>query len=502
MFGKGGGPLNAWLREFCELVFIQTLQAFIFALIMGFIIGVMKGQTTMERSDRNSALGIICIVALTSIFKVEEIARRIFGFGPTKADHGNAVQSIGKGMMAFKMGKNLLDNGKKIVGGAGAFLGAHGQKVQAMKRYQKQLGALEADNKSGGQSSVKKSITLSSATGNKGNDEARKAKIAERDKLINDAKAKRNQANNKRHEMKQMPKHKNNEKKAKRNEDKEKLQREANMADAEADKLYDKAHKIQEELDAEESSANTSGSAPITITFDGGSGSGGSSRANNYNQKRLQYEEEYKAKIKDINKNKKQGVKTMITGFAETGAAMVGFTAGSAMSLASTNDFGQALSDGITTSGAADAVATGGVDLTFAVGDFVDNGLKNAGDLLGEYGLNVAAAYKESVAQMNQIDKDITAQTQKEMENMNKEAEQARDRAVKNASSSSGGSRAKGVGKAVIRGTGAAVKGVSRTVKGHSVAAQKTIIEQTKARVNASFAASSPSKDIDRNIYN
>lgn len=503
MFGKGGGPLNAWIREFCELVFIQTLQAFIFALVISFVLNMMT-VTMSNEVDQKTALSVICIVALTSIFKVEEIARRIFGFGPTKADHGNAVQSIGKGMMAFRMGKNLLDNGRKIVGGAGAFLGSHGDKVKAMKRYNKQLGALEADNKSGGaQSSVKKSITLSSATGNKGNDEARKAKIAERDKLINQAKAKTNEANNKRNQINQMnkTKPKNNQTKAQRNEEKQQLELQAQSADQEAKNLRNRADKIQAELDAEESTAGSS--APVTITFDGGNGGGGSSRANNYNQKRLQYEEEYKAKMKEIGKRKKQGVRTMVSGFAETGAAMVGFTAGSAMSLASTNDFGQALSDGITTAGTADAVTAGAVDLTFAVGDFVDNRLKNVGDVLSEYGKNVADAYEESVAQMNQIDKDITAQTQKEMENMNKEAEQAMDRAVKNASRSSGGrssgSRARNIGKAVVKGAGTTIKS---QIKDHSVVAQKRILEQTKARVNASYAASAPSKDIDRNIYN
>lgn len=496
MFGKGGGALNMWLKEFCELVFIQTLQAFVFAFVCAFIVN-LSATNIIEDNDRNTAYGIICIAAFTSIFKIEEILRRIFGFGPTKADHGNAIQSIGKGMMAFKMGKNLLDNGRKIVGGAGAFLGAHGDKVKAMKRYQKQLGALEADNKSGGQSSVKKSITLSSATGNKGNDEARKAKIAERDKLINQAKAKTNEANNKRNQINQMnkTKPKNNQTKAQRNTEKQQLELQAQSADQEAKNLRNQADKIQAELDAEESSA--SGSAPVTITFDGGNGGGGSGRANNYNQKMLQYEEEYKAKIKEINKNKHQGVKTMISGFAETGAAMVGFTAGTAMSVASSNDWGNALKDGITVAGTSDALAAGAVDLTFSAGEFLDNRLKNAHDLRDEYKKNVAAAYEESIAQINQADKQITEQTQREMENINKEAEQAMDRALKNASRSSGGSRTGSVGK-----TRARVQGLDRTIASHSISAQKTIIEQTKARVNASFAASSPSKDIDRNIYN
>ena len=118
MFGKGGGPIGTWIKEFCQLVFIQTLQAFVYAIVIIFIVEILKNdyRNQMDIGSHNTAVGIICVVALTAIFKLEDIAREIFGFGRTKADHGNAIASLAKWGFALSMGKSVLDNGKKIIG--------------------------------------------------------------------------------------------------------------------------------------------------------------------------------------------------------------------------------------------------------------------------------------------------------------------------------------------------------------------------------------------------
>ena len=116
MFGKGGGLLSQWIKEFCELVFIQTLQAFIYAIVISFIVTILQNDTGLSKDDHNTAVGIISVVALTAIFKLEDMLRKVFGFGPTKADHGNAIASLAKWGFAMQMGKSVLDNGKKIIG--------------------------------------------------------------------------------------------------------------------------------------------------------------------------------------------------------------------------------------------------------------------------------------------------------------------------------------------------------------------------------------------------
>lgn len=379
MFGKGGGPLNAWIKEFCELVFIQTLQAFIFALVMGFIISILNYQVTMEQTDRNTSLGIICVVALTSIFKVEDIARRIFGYGPTKADHGNAVQSIGKSMMALKMGKNLLDNGKKIVGGAGAAFGAHSKKVKALKRMNSRMKALDTDNGMG-------SAWDSSGNAGTGN-------MSASDSLAN-------------------------------------IDGGTSNGSAIGQSATGAGLKV----------SSASASAP--------SSNKGKGRIPDYEQRAQQIKDEYDEKMKEIDKQKRQGIKQMVSGFAETGAAMVGFTAGTAMSVASTNDWGGAVKDGITWAGTADAVTAGAVDLTASTTEFFVERGRNAKKLADEYEKNYKSQLKAAEKMAADSGKEIDAEYERELKR----------RARKNAR--------------------------SMTRDAHSVKAQKKVFDDARARLD------------------
>ncbi|MBQ8044356.1 MAG: hypothetical protein IJ272_09485 [Clostridia bacterium] len=115
--GKGGA-LSIWIKEFCSLVFTQTLQAFIYAIIIIIILfGMVNDTGDISADDNNAALGLMSTFALLSVFKVEEMAKRIFGLGDTKATPGNAMKSIAKTAIAAKVGKRVLDNTGKVLGG-------------------------------------------------------------------------------------------------------------------------------------------------------------------------------------------------------------------------------------------------------------------------------------------------------------------------------------------------------------------------------------------------
>jgi len=119
--GKGGGALSTWLKEFTALVFTQTIQAFIYAIIILIILyGMNTNRANVSANDSNSALGLMATFALLSVFKVEELAKKIFGLGNTKASPGNAMKSIAKTAIAAKLGKRVLNNAGKIFGGIGA----------------------------------------------------------------------------------------------------------------------------------------------------------------------------------------------------------------------------------------------------------------------------------------------------------------------------------------------------------------------------------------------
>lgn len=370
MFGKGGGPLNTWIKEFCELVFIQTLQAFIFALVIGFVLNIMQEQTTLDQNDRNASLGIICIVALTSIFKIEDIARRIFGYGPTKADHGNAVQSIGKSMMAFSMGKNLLDNGKKIVGGVSTIHGARSEKKKYINKQMKRMDAWKKDNGMDDEVETKTSLPVgadknnSTVVANKSSIAANKTSSSTQPRKIDAAKRDR---------------------------------------------------KIQ--LMEDGSSSTSAKTSTSSNSSDKKSGGG---KPKDYFQKTLQMQEDYENKMKELKEKKRQGWKQIASGAAESGAALVGFTAGTAMSVASTNDWGGAVKDGITWAGTADALTAGAVDLTFGVGEALEDFKDDMAKTVDEYNKNFDIEY-------NKAAKEAQKEVQKGQEAITQVAQQSID---------------------------------------------------------------------------
>lgn len=116
--GKGGGALDTWIKEFCTLVFIQTIQAFTYAIII-IVVVKLNFLNVPEADTRVATMGMFVIIAFVSVFKIEEMLRKIFGIGQTKADHGNAMKSLAKTAIAFSMGKRVLNNAGKITKGMG-----------------------------------------------------------------------------------------------------------------------------------------------------------------------------------------------------------------------------------------------------------------------------------------------------------------------------------------------------------------------------------------------
>lgn len=141
---KGGGSLSMWIKEFTALVFTQTIQAFVYAMVITIILFGMTDNTSTKVSsdDNNAALGLMSTFALLSVFKVEEMAKKIFGVGDTKASHGNAMRSIAKTAVAAKLGGRVLNNAGKVFSGAKAI----GQAGQDRRKAKKRLDEDMKDN--------------------------------------------------------------------------------------------------------------------------------------------------------------------------------------------------------------------------------------------------------------------------------------------------------------------------------------------------------------------
>lgn len=138
--GKGGGALSMWIKEFTALVFTQTIQAFIYAIIISIILfGMVSGTDSISADDNNASLGLMATFALLSVFKVEEMTKKIFGIGDTKASHKNAMRSIAKTAIAAKLGSRVLNNVGKVLGGAKSINKAGQDRRKAKARLQEDM---------------------------------------------------------------------------------------------------------------------------------------------------------------------------------------------------------------------------------------------------------------------------------------------------------------------------------------------------------------------------
>lgn len=143
MKGKGGA-LSVWFSEFTSLVFTQTIQAFIYAIVISIILYGMDMSNVSDASshDKNAALGLMSTFALLSVFKVEGFAKQIFGFKENRAAPGSAMKSLAKTAFALNLGKRVLNNAGKVTGGIGAIAKSRQDNAKAKKRLDEDM----ADN--------------------------------------------------------------------------------------------------------------------------------------------------------------------------------------------------------------------------------------------------------------------------------------------------------------------------------------------------------------------
>ena len=146
-----GGALNSWIREFCSLVFTQTLQAFIYAIIITLIMATYSytsGESNEYRENQfinTTSMGVINIFALTSIFKIEELARKVFGIQRSSMDPKSPMSSMAKLAFVSHFGRRLWDNGKKMVkGGLGTAKYFGSKRKNRRSRYKDLEGKVQS----------------------------------------------------------------------------------------------------------------------------------------------------------------------------------------------------------------------------------------------------------------------------------------------------------------------------------------------------------------------
>lgn len=113
-----GNVFSTWLKEFCSLVLTQTVQAFLLSIVLLLVV-ISINSTSGSQYASISAGGILAIIALTSISKIEALIKKIFGIESSITDtsmKGGTHGMMGT-IMAMKMAKKAFDNIPKIGSG-------------------------------------------------------------------------------------------------------------------------------------------------------------------------------------------------------------------------------------------------------------------------------------------------------------------------------------------------------------------------------------------------
>ena len=111
---------STWFRELCTLIFVQTFQAFLLAIIMSLIVSLFANDAVSVNGGID-AIGLVAIIALYSLSKIELLIKNIFGLTSGVADTSLARGqrgSLAGSMIAYHGLRRVFDNGGKIIGGA------------------------------------------------------------------------------------------------------------------------------------------------------------------------------------------------------------------------------------------------------------------------------------------------------------------------------------------------------------------------------------------------
>lgn len=142
------GVFNIWLKELCSLVFVQSIQAFLLAIVMSIIVSAASSENALADSASVSAVGVISIVALASISKIELLVKKIFGIESQFGDPSmaNGMKSVAGGIIAAKAVGKTLNNVPSMLSGAREISGARKDKARANYNLARRLRALGIEN--------------------------------------------------------------------------------------------------------------------------------------------------------------------------------------------------------------------------------------------------------------------------------------------------------------------------------------------------------------------
>ena len=113
------GIFGVWFKELATLIFTQTVQAFLLAIIMAIIVQALQSSSGVGSTY---GAGLLAIIALSQFNKIEMLIKNIFGVTSqfnVGMDSGRAglLGSLMLGKMALSGAKKVGDNAGKILDG-------------------------------------------------------------------------------------------------------------------------------------------------------------------------------------------------------------------------------------------------------------------------------------------------------------------------------------------------------------------------------------------------
>lgn len=137
---------SVWLRELASLIFVQSMQAILIMMVYMILVTFYSKINSDDYGKR--AAGILCIIVLTMLPKLELLSKKIFGLGSGVMDDSmmGGKKSLLKTGLALRGGMRVLNNGARFLGGAAGLIGSFSSKSPAMRRVQIAQNNLDAAN--------------------------------------------------------------------------------------------------------------------------------------------------------------------------------------------------------------------------------------------------------------------------------------------------------------------------------------------------------------------
>lgn len=138
---------SVWIKEFGSLVFTQSVQAFLLSIVMSIVLTTAEGGSTSTAGVDVSATGVIAIVALVSISKIELLVKKIFGIESQFGDPSMKAGAAGLAgtLIGARLAGRVLNNAGKLAGGTHDMLGARKAKAKAERNFANGLNNLKTN---------------------------------------------------------------------------------------------------------------------------------------------------------------------------------------------------------------------------------------------------------------------------------------------------------------------------------------------------------------------